>query len=138
MSGGWNGDLHQVWTASVAVTAAAFAVREDLIAAPTRGRGPRPPEAARWPRKVAIHLAVIVSDCDYLELARLLGMHKDTISSHCAELRQRCADDPSVEALSEAMAVLCLRRLGEQFAAARLKWSADRQKLRVVRTGRAA
>ncbi len=109
---GSSAPLRDVWDTSVALTALTFGVPAALIAADSRGRGPRPPESARWPRKVAMQLTVLVSDCDYLELADLLGMHRDTPRKHCLELRERFAADPAFEALIDGLVMICQVRVG--------------------------
>ncbi len=105
---GWRGPLEDVWAASVAITAAALAVDAKSITARAKVGEPSP----RWPRQVAIQLAVVVSDCDYRELARVLRVHHCVVSDACEKTRWYYAADPDFEALSEALAVICLARLG--------------------------
>lgn len=97
------------WNAATAVAAAAYGVSEDVLKAESRGRGPRPPRAAWEAKKMAVHLAVLVSGCGYAELAATIGFHRDTIASHCAEMRGR--DSDSAEVSSEALEALTRARL---------------------------
>ena len=60
---------------------------------------------------MAVHVAVIVADCDYAELGRLIGLHKDTVASHCASVRDDCAISDQVERISELLVQLALVRL---------------------------
>jgi hypothetical protein len=93
MSGGlvrkW--DIAAAWDAAVATSASAFDVPAALIAAPSRGRGPRPPQSIWTAKKMAVHLTVIIADCDYASLGRFLGLHRDTVASHCADMREAAA-----------------------------------------------
>lgn len=89
-----------MWEAAVAVTASAYGVDAALIAAPSRGRGPRPPAHIWQAKKMAVHLAVIVADQGYKALAVELGMHKDTVCSHCADMRTVAETDQDLEDLS--------------------------------------
>lgn len=96
------------WEASVEVTAAAYGLDPNLLKMAPRGRGPRPPRATWEARKMAFHVAVMVAGCSYVEVGRLLGLHKDTAASHCAAMRDACADSDELEQLSEALE-LCAR-----------------------------
>lgn len=92
----------------MAVTAATYGVGPELLLAESRGRGPRPPEQAREPKKIAVFIAVVLADCEYIQLARHVGLHKDTIASHCAEIRALSEDDRRerhIEVLIAAAAV---------------------------------
>lgn len=101
----------EAWDASVEVTAAAFAVDPELLRAESRGRGPRPPRAAWMAKKMAVHLAIVLAGCDYIALARLLRLHKDTVSSHCAAIRDACAGDDDFEQLSLSLEVCARLRI---------------------------
>jgi hypothetical protein len=96
----------QGWEAAVTVTAAAYAIEPALLKAPSRGRGPRPPACVWEAKKMAVHLAVLVSGCDYAALGRELGLHRDTVASHCAEMRQRAAEDEYIETASQTLELL--------------------------------
>jgi hypothetical protein len=96
-------EIEHAWSTASAIAAAAWKIDPGLIRAPSRGRGPRPPEEAREPKKVAISLAVTLAGCDYAELAKHLALHKDTVTSHCASVRERCAADRSFELIVQQL-----------------------------------
>lgn len=106
---GW--DMMAAWSVAADVAGAAYGVPAALITSPSRGRGPRPPRAVWAAKKMAVHLAVVLSDCDYAALGRRLGLHKDTVASHCAAIREACAACDQVEALSGALEVAAQHRL---------------------------
>ena len=91
------------WEAAVEVTAAAFDVDPDGLRAESRGRGPRPAAELWAPKKMAVHVAVILADCGYAALGAHLGLHRDTVASHCASIRELAATDDRFEALSETL-----------------------------------
>ncbi|HUO21693.1 MAG TPA: hypothetical protein VMU59_04190 [Caulobacteraceae bacterium] len=103
--------LAQAWPAAARVTAAAYAVDAAAIMAPSRGRGPRPAPEAWDAKKVAIYLAVCLSGCDYAALGRHVGLHKDTVSSHCADVRARLADADRDEISLEALEAIARGQL---------------------------
>lgn len=107
-----NVALQNAWQAAVAVTATAYGVDPALVSAPSRGRGPKPPPEIVEPKKVALYLTSMMTGCLYAELGRQVGLHKDTIASHCAELRERCAVDGEIEERVNALALLALRQPG--------------------------
>lgn len=110
-------EIGAAWEASVAVTAAAYDVPAELIAAPSRGRGPRPPQQVWSAKKMAVHLTVIIADCDYASLARRLGLHRDTVASHCADMREAAADSELNEISAVALERLArfrLQQIGSQ------------------------
>lgn len=100
----------QAWSICVDVVADTFGVDAALLTAESRGRGPRPPRRAWDAKKMAVHLTVLVSGCDRAELGRLIGLHKDTIASHCAEM-QDATDEDTGELLSEALERIVRARL---------------------------
>lgn len=101
--------LPAAWDAAVEVTAAVYGVAPGPLRAPSRGRGPRPPERAREPKKVAVWLAVLLSGRDYKAVARFLGLHKDTVSSHCADIREEAIDDARERQLDALAAAATVR-----------------------------
>lgn len=107
----WPADV--AWLAVTEVAAAAYGVEPELLRAPSRGRGPRPPERAREPKKVAIYLTLMLSGSDCAALARHLGMHRDTVWSHCAEVRL-WADDDVIEQNLQVLAAAASVKLGLQ------------------------
>lgn len=116
MSGGQSNltrrwPMAAAWSAATEVAAVAFGISPDLLRAPSRGRGPKPPVAAREPKKMAVHLAVMLADCEYAELGRLIGLHKDTVASHCAGQRARCDEDIEAEATSDLLLAAAMMRL---------------------------
>ncbi len=104
-------DIALGWEAAAQVTASAFSLAPDQVAAASRGRGPRPPECVWLARKLAVHIAVVVTECDYAALGRHIGLHRDTVASHCASVRQLLGDDPELEALSEGLELGARRRI---------------------------
>lgn len=95
--------LDAAWDAATEVTAAAYGVQAQMLRAPSRGRGPRPPAEIWSAKKMAVHLTVVLADCDYSALSRHIALHKDTVASHCAAVRQAVARDFDTGALSEAL-----------------------------------
>jgi hypothetical protein len=59
--------------------------------------------AVREPKKLALYVAVTLAGCDYASLSRHVGLHRDTVTSHCAEVRELCAADERIERLVEAL-----------------------------------
>lgn len=103
--------IAEAWATASDVTAAAYGVGVELLRAESRGRGPRPPREAWEAKKVAVYLAVVLSDCDYAELGRLIGLHKDTVSSHCAAVRNSVLDSDMAETSAQALEALARGRL---------------------------
>jgi hypothetical protein len=99
------------WEEAVRTTAAAYGIEPELLRAESRGRGPKPPERAREPKKMAVHLAVVLADCSYAELGRAIGYHKDTIAGHCAEVREAVLHDDGAETAAAALERLARGRL---------------------------
>lgn len=122
MTGGLNRkwDIQAAWDAATAVTAMAFDVPAEIIAAPSRGRGPRPPRNVWTAKKMAVHLAVIIADCDYASLGRHLGLHRDTVASHCADMREASGESDLNEVSAVALERLARFRL-QSLAAQRLE-----------------
>lgn len=106
--GSWS--LSSAWDCAVEVTAMAYGITPQELHAPSRGRGPRPPKSAWEPKKVAVHLTVVITDCGYAELGRHLGLHRDTVASHCAWARSAMANDEQLEGLAHALKL----RLGKR------------------------
>lgn len=111
MAAGAHITVGAAWEAAVEVVASTYAISPAVLRAASRGRGPRPPRAAWAAKKMAVSLAVVLCGCDYIELARLLGLHKDTVSSHCAAIREACATDDDFEQLSLSLEVCARLRL---------------------------
>lgn len=99
------------WDAVVAVTAPAYGVAAEILGAPSRGRGPRPPKEVWSARKMAVHLGVAVAGCDYAELGRHVGLHRDTVAGHCALMRAACADDDDMQVLARGLELAARTRL---------------------------
>jgi len=99
----------RAWEVAVEITALAYGVDPAAITAETRGRGPRPPEAVREPKKIAVFVTIVLSGSDYTALARHLGMHKDTISSHCASVREACCADVIERQVEAILATSAMR-----------------------------
>lgn len=99
------------WTAAAEVTAAAYGVEAAELTGESRGRGPKPREAVIEPRKIAIFAAVAIAGCPYAAFARHAGLHKDTVQSHCTEIRNWCAVDAEIEARIEAIIETAIGRL---------------------------
>lgn len=98
------------WAASVEVVSRIYGVERELLTAASRGRGPRPPARVWDAKKMAVYVTVLVSGCDRAELGRLLGYHKDTIATHCAEA-ERATDTDTGELLSLALERMVRSRL---------------------------
>jgi hypothetical protein len=103
----------QAWLAVTEVTASAYGVELELLRAPSRGRGPRPPERAREPKKVAVYLTVLLSGADCAAVARQLHLHRDTVWKHCEEVRL-WADEDVVEQNLQVLAAAASVKLGLQ------------------------
>ena len=97
--------ITDAWTAAATVTAAAYGVPAALITAPSRGRGPRPATAVQLPKKMAVYLAVVLAGCDYAALGRAIGLHRDTVASHCAWMRHASAEDHELGVLIAALEI---------------------------------
>lgn len=108
------GSIQAAWEAAVAVTANAYGVDAELIRAQSRGRGPRPPSEIWEPRKMAVHLAIIIADCSYASLGRVIGLHRDTVASHCAEMRDHILGEARAETASVALEKLARARLSTE------------------------
>jgi hypothetical protein len=91
--------LGPAWDAAVHVCALAHRIAPEAIRAESRGRGPKPPSEVRLPKKLAIYLAFSLSGCQYAALARHVGLHKDTVHSHCGDIRDEIATDARLETL---------------------------------------
>lgn len=104
-------EIGQAWDMAVTVTAAAYGIAPEILRAESRGRGPRPPKDAWLPKKMAVHLTVVLSGSDYAELARLTGLHRDTVASHCASIRDLCATDLDADTQAEGLLAFAVNRL---------------------------
>ena len=111
MGGATHWPVDETWRTAAEVTATSYWVPAADLMAPSRGRGPRPPEHLWEAKKMAVHLTVLVSGCSYAALARTLGFHKDTITSQCAEMRDRVLMDDAMEVKSSALEALVRWRL---------------------------
>lgn len=109
---GGSFDIDAAWEAAVRATARAYRLKAHILGS-TEGEGRQqrtPPEY--WPaRKVAIYVAVLAGNCSYADLARAIGMHRDTVTGYCHEMNARAEADPM---FARRIAVL------EKFARARL------------------
>lgn len=108
---GGQSNITEAWNAAVEVVAGAYRVETAILKAESRGRGPRPPQHVWEAKKLAVYIAVAASNCDYAELARHIGLHRDTVTSHCAGVRERCADETAFEIRAEALIAATLHRL---------------------------
>ena len=111
-----TGRIAKCWEAAVVVTAAAYGVDPALVARQSRGRGPRPPPEIWEPRKLAVHLAIVLSDATYAELGRHIGLHRDTVASHCDWAREACAQDVELEGRVDALTTMGLSRVAFGFS----------------------
>lgn len=105
-------EIDAAWQAAVAATARAYGLKASILGATEgKGRQQRTP-SAYWPaRKVCIYVAVLAGNCTYADLARAIGMHRDTVGGYCHEMNAKAEADPM---FARRMAVL------EKFARARL------------------
>ena len=106
---GWT--VPEAWTVAVIVTADAYGVDREALGAASRGRGPRPPADLWEARKIAVYLATCLSDCSYAELGRHAGLHRDTVASHCADVRGSVLMEDRAEVSAEALERICRARL---------------------------
>lgn len=125
MGGEARPTINLAWEAAVHVTAGAYRVDVGVLGAPGRGRGPRPPRDLWLPRKIAVYVAVLVADRDYAELGRHIGLSRDTVSSHCAEMRRACDDDPDLEQLVNGLEASAALRAKARAAAPAIKRAGD-------------
>jgi len=102
--------VEDAWHAAVAVVAATYGLETQLLTQESRGRGARPPPAAWMAKKTAVWLAIALSGCRYVDAARALRLHKDTISSHCEDVR-RAASDEGFEVQLDSLHALAIARL---------------------------
>jgi hypothetical protein len=87
--------VETAWWAAVLVTARAYAVNRRVLGATGGGgRGPITPPDYWRARKVAIYLAVLICDCSFAALARAIGMHRDTVTTQCDEIRELLEGEP--------------------------------------------
>lgn len=103
-------DPAQTWDICTQVVSAQYGIDVAMIRAPSRGRGPRPLGKVWWPKKMAVYLTVLVSGCDRAELGRLIGLHRDTVASHCADM-QKNTDEDTGELVSMALERIVRARL---------------------------
>ncbi len=101
--------IADAWEAAVEVTAAAYRVDPAILKAASRGRGPKPPGHAIEAKKVAVYLAVVLAGCGYADLARHIGYHRDTVCSHCAEMRAAANDDEIEQRFEELRGAALVR-----------------------------
>lgn len=91
------------WSAAAQVSANAYGVQAPEITAPSRGRGPRPPQSVWAAKKMAVHLTVILTGADYACVGRHIGLHRDTVASHCAAMRQEASESDVIEVSAQAL-----------------------------------
>lgn len=125
-------DIGEAWDVAVTVTAAAYGIAPEMLRAESRGRGPRPPKEAWLPKKMAVHLTVVLSGSDYAELARLTGLHRDTVASHCASVRELCASDLDADVQAEGLLAFAVKRLLNPAAPLPAPNAAEAEKLSVA------
>jgi hypothetical protein len=87
--------ISAAWRAAVEVTARAYGLNPKELAATS---GARRADPSYWePRKLALYVAVLTADCTYAGLAQVIGMHRDTVTSQCEEVRKNAASSPLLE-----------------------------------------
>jgi hypothetical protein len=90
--------ISTAWRAAVEVTARAYGLNPRVLAATRNGAGRPAADPAYWePRKLALYVAVLTADCTYAGLAQAIGMHRDTVTSQCEEVRRNAASSPLLE-----------------------------------------
>ncbi|HEY1447493.1 MAG TPA: hypothetical protein VGF33_03075 [Caulobacteraceae bacterium] len=103
-----NDDLiREAFEAAADAVAGVFDLDPDDILAPSRGRGPRPPPEVWGPKKLVVYLTVASTNATYAEVARAVVLHKDTVASHCADVRRetdRDTQDALIEVLRDRLA----------------------------------
>ena len=94
------------WEAAVVVTARLYKLKPSELGAVRAGEDPTRARTQRrcWEaRKVATIIAVVVADCTYAALARAIGLHRDTVTAHCAQFHAMCEVDPLLEHRAEVL-----------------------------------
>jgi hypothetical protein len=92
------------WRAAVEVTARAYGLNPKVLAATRNGAGRPTADPSYWePRKLALYVAVLTVDCTYAALAQAIGMHRDTVTSQCEEIRKNAASSPLLERRTEVL-----------------------------------
>jgi hypothetical protein len=86
------------WNAAVIETAGVYRI-DSKVLGQVRQAGPRVRREGRTPpayweaRKVATYVAVLAADCTYAALARVMGLHRDTVTCVCEEIRNAAIED---------------------------------------------
>lgn len=111
--------IRAAWHAAVDVTASAYGLDVRHLLAESRGRGPRPPEEIWQAKKMAVHLAILLSGRSYSALAREIGFHRDTVCSHCAWMREARISDHRIEELANSLETSARLRLASGALTAR-------------------
>lgn len=110
--------VEAAWRAVVAETARFYRVRRTQLGAvrAAAGRNALSAPAYRDIRKVAVYVTVLTADCSYAALARVLGMHRDTITSQCEDVRALVIDDPMLTRQTQLLEERARARLMPELA----------------------
>jgi len=106
--------LLAAWRGAVAATARAYAVNPQILGGERR-RGRPITDPIYWePRKLALYVTVLATGCTYAGLARVLGLHKDTVTSQCEEVRLWAASSPMMERRTIVLETRARARLAQE------------------------
>ena len=87
---------------------------------------------------MAIYVAVAAADCTYAALAREIGMHRDTVTSQCGEVREEAEADRPFARLVETLVRNSSARTVGLVDTAMAQLRADREHLQSLRSDRLA
>jgi hypothetical protein len=74
---------------------------------------------------MALHLAVVLTGARYAAIGRHVGLHKDTVQSHCTRMRAALADDVELEERAEGLRVTVTASLAAQARRMKIGASSD-------------
>jgi hypothetical protein len=136
----WDRDRWSVqasWEAAVFVTARAYQLDRSILGETAAGgRGPRTPQPYWEARKVAIYVAVLAVDCTYAALGRVIGTHRDTVTSQCKDVQERVAVDPMLGRLVDRLERDARNRTLGDLETLALQVTADLEHARALKTDR--
>jgi hypothetical protein len=136
----WERDRWTVlasWEAAVFVTARAYRL-DRLVLGETEGEGRRArvPRDYQAARKLAIYVAVVAVDCTYAALARIIGMHRDTVTSQWQEVQAAIEADPLLARMAASLERYARNRVLGNLGTTRLQIDADLDRVKSLKTDR--
>ncbi len=90
--GRYRWPIAAAWRAAVLATSAAYDLAPEALTAPSRG----------------------LTGARYAAIGRHVGLHKDTVQSHCTRMRAALADDVELEERAEGLRVTVTASLAAQ------------------------